>query len=188
MYFVSQRLVYVLSCSLPYCIQYCDMFDSVIMTFSNVFSGRISLKFCRILSFGRQIYHQFRHESFVDFSWFPDFLRHKKSWNHHIVFITLTRERLELQMEKEARKNQLNSVGHNNSHDSAIDADLQEWELEKVWLELVSEGCLKQAPSCRTSCTGEQWCRSGVNFVSCLIHWGRDKIDAILQTTFSNAI
>ena len=24
-----------------------------------------------------------RHESFPDFSWFQDFLGHKKSWNHH---------------------------------------------------------------------------------------------------------
>ena len=40
-------------------------------------------------------------------------------------------------MEKESRKNQLNSVGHNHSHDSAIDADLQEWELETLHFEVV---------------------------------------------------
>jgi hypothetical protein len=33
-------------------------------------------------------------------------------------------------VEKEARKSQLNGVGHNHSRDSAIDADLQEWETE----------------------------------------------------------
>ena len=40
--------------------------------------------------------------------------------------------------EKESRKTQLNSVGQNNSHDSAIDADLQEWEIETLEFDIVS--------------------------------------------------
>ena len=40
-------------------------------------------------------------------------------------------------MEKEARKNQLNGIGHNHSRDSAIDADLQELETEEITFELV---------------------------------------------------
>ena len=40
--------------------------------------------------------------------------------------------------DKETRKSQLNSVGHNHSRDSAIDADLQEWETEAVDIEIVS--------------------------------------------------
>ena len=40
-------------------------------------------------------------------------------------------------VEKEARKSQLNGVGHNHSRDSAIDADLQEWETESHEIEIV---------------------------------------------------
>lgn len=40
-------------------------------------------------------------------------------------------------VEKEARKSQLNGVGHNHSRDSAIDADLQEWETETQEIEIV---------------------------------------------------
>ncbi|XP_069123796.1 disks large homolog 5-like isoform X1 [Argopecten irradians] len=47
-----------------------------------------------------------------------------------------TREKYESVMEKEARKNQLNGVGHNHSRDSAIDADLQEWETEEVIVDI----------------------------------------------------
>lgn len=43
-------------------------------------------------------------------------------------------------MEKEARKSQLNGVGHNHSRDSAIDADLQELETETVQVDIVSKG------------------------------------------------
>ena len=39
--------------------------------------------------------------------------------------------------DKETRKSQLNSVEHNHSRDSAIDADLQEWETETIDIELV---------------------------------------------------
>ena len=48
------------------------------------------------------------------------------------------RDKYETLMEKEARKAQLNSVGHNYSRDSAIDADLQEWETETLEFEIVS--------------------------------------------------
>ncbi len=47
------------------------------------------------------------------------------------------REKNEVLMEKESRKNQLNSVGHNHSHDSAIDADLLEWETETLEFDIV---------------------------------------------------
>ncbi|XP_061197090.1 disks large homolog 5-like isoform X2 [Saccostrea echinata] len=46
------------------------------------------------------------------------------------------REKYETIMEKEARKNQLNGVGHNHSRDSAIDADLQELETETVQVDI----------------------------------------------------
>lgn len=41
-------------------------------------------------------------------------------------------------METDVRKSQLNSVSHNHSRDSAIDADLHEWETETLELDLVS--------------------------------------------------
>lgn len=50
------------------------------------------------------------------------------------------REKYEAIMEKEARKSQLNGVGHNHSRDSAIDADLQELETETVQVDIVSKG------------------------------------------------
>ncbi|GBN69421.1 Disks large 5, partial [Araneus ventricosus] len=42
------------------------------------------------------------------------------------------REKIEAQLEKESRMKQLNSVGNNHSRDSAIDADMQEWDTENV--------------------------------------------------------
>ena len=48
------------------------------------------------------------------------------------------RDKYEGLLEKEARKNQLHAMGHNNSRDSAIDADLQEWETETLELDIVS--------------------------------------------------
>lgn len=47
------------------------------------------------------------------------------------------REKYEMVSDKEARKSQLNSVAHNRSRDSAIDADLQEFETETIDVELV---------------------------------------------------
>ena len=55
-----------------------------------------------------------------------------------MITICVAREKYESLVEKESRKSQLNSVGHNHSHDSAIDADLQEWELETLRFEIVS--------------------------------------------------
>ena len=48
------------------------------------------------------------------------------------------RDKYEALVERDARRQQLNSVGHNHSRDSAIDADLQEWETETLEIELVS--------------------------------------------------
>lgn len=62
----------------------------------------------------------------------------KKQKNEAMKELKDTKEKYETLVEKEARKNQLNSVGHNHSRDSAIDADLQEWETETLELELVS--------------------------------------------------
>jgi discs large protein 5 len=47
------------------------------------------------------------------------------------------REKMEAQLEKEARLKQLHAVGHNHSRDSAIDADMQEWETESFDIDLV---------------------------------------------------
>jgi len=45
---------------------------------------------------------------------------------------------MEAEQEKETRMQQFRTVGHNHSHDSAIDADLQEWETEILDIDLVS--------------------------------------------------
>ena len=56
-----------------------------------------------------------------------------------IIFAAVfNRDKLDQIQEKESRKTQLNSVGQNNSHDSAIDADLQEWEIETLEFDIVS--------------------------------------------------
>jgi hypothetical protein len=49
---------------------------------------------------------------------------------------------MEAEQEKETRMQQFRTVGHNHSHDSAIDADLQEWETEILDIDLVS--CSKE--------------------------------------------
>ncbi|KAG8193583.1 hypothetical protein JTE90_000220 [Oedothorax gibbosus] len=46
------------------------------------------------------------------------------------------REKIEAQQEKDLRMKQLNSVGNNHSRDSAIDADMQEWDFENVEIAL----------------------------------------------------
>ncbi|KDR24048.1 Disks large-like protein 5 [Zootermopsis nevadensis] len=43
---------------------------------------------------------------------------------------------MEAEQEKETRMQQFHTVGHNHSHDSAIDADLQEWETEILDIDL----------------------------------------------------
>lgn len=54
------------------------------------------------------------------------------------MMLCISREKYELVSEKEPRKSQLNSVAHNRSRDSAIDADLQDFEPETVDIELVN--------------------------------------------------
>lgn len=62
----------------------------------------------------------------------------KKQRNEASKEVKELREKIEAQLEKESRIKHLNSVGHNHSRDSAIDADLQEWESETLELEIVS--------------------------------------------------
>lgn len=45
---------------------------------------------------------------------------------------------MEAQIEKENRMVQLHSVGHNYSHDSAIDTDMQEFDSEMLSIDLAS--------------------------------------------------
>lgn len=46
------------------------------------------------------------------------------------------KEKYDILLEKDTRKNQLNSVGHNHSRDSAIDADMLEWETETLQIDI----------------------------------------------------
>ncbi|KAL8565502.1 hypothetical protein ACOMHN_049478 [Nucella lapillus] len=64
----------------------------------------------------------------------------EKQKNDAIKELKEIRERFEVMAEREARRQHLNSVGHNYSRDSAIDADLQEWETETLEMELKGEG------------------------------------------------
>ena len=48
-------------------------------------------------------------------------------------------------LEKEIGRDQLNTINHSHSHDSAIDSDLQEWETEMVDLDIVSHKHLAYA-------------------------------------------
>ena len=43
-------------------------------------------------------------------------------------------------MEKENQAEQFHAAGHNHSHDSAIDSDLQEWETEILEIDLSGLG------------------------------------------------
>jgi discs large protein 5 len=54
----------------------------------------------------------------------------------HVAALSF-REKMDAQLEKEARLKQLHAVGHNHSRDSAIDADMQEWETESFDIDLV---------------------------------------------------
>nr|XP_042896904.1 disks large homolog 5 isoform X2 [Parasteatoda tepidariorum] len=56
----------------------------------------------------------------------------KKQKNEASKELKELREKIEAQLEKESRMKQLNSVGNNHSRDSAIDADMQEWDTETV--------------------------------------------------------
>ncbi|XP_055954932.1 disks large homolog 5 [Patella vulgata] len=62
----------------------------------------------------------------------------KKQKNEAFKELKDVKERFEVIVEKETRKTQLNSIGHNHSRDSAIDADLQEWEMETLDIDLQS--------------------------------------------------
>lgn len=53
--------------------------------------------------------------------------------------VPLCREKVEAQIEKESCSQQFRAVGHNHSHDSAIDSDLQEWETEMLDIDLVRQ-------------------------------------------------
>lgn len=52
--------------------------------------------------------------------------------------LLIDREKYETLMEKEAHKNRLSTNEYSHSRDSAIDADLQEWETETLELDIVS--------------------------------------------------
>lgn len=60
----------------------------------------------------------------------------EKQKNDAVKELTELRDKYEALVERDARRQQLNSVGHNHSRDSAIDADLQEWETETLEIEL----------------------------------------------------
>lgn len=61
----------------------------------------------------------------------------KKQRNEASKELNTLREKMEADQDKENRIQQFASVGHNHSHDSAIDADLQEWETKILELDLV---------------------------------------------------
>ncbi|XP_076455476.1 disks large homolog 5-like isoform X2 [Babylonia areolata] len=65
----------------------------------------------------------------------------EKQKNDAIKELNEIREKYEALAEREARRQHLNSVGHNYSRDSAIDADLQEWETETLEMELGEGSC-----------------------------------------------
>ncbi|KAK7112713.1 hypothetical protein V1264_012124 [Littorina saxatilis] len=60
----------------------------------------------------------------------------EKQKNDSVKELKEIRDKYEAIVERDARRQQLNSVGHNHSRDSAIDADLQEWETETLEIEL----------------------------------------------------
>ncbi|KAG1674896.1 Disks large 5 [Nymphon striatum] len=60
----------------------------------------------------------------------------KKQKNETSKELKELREKMESQLEKESRMKQLNSVSPNHSRDSAIDADMQEWETETLEFDL----------------------------------------------------
>ncbi|PSN54915.1 hypothetical protein C0J52_01656 [Blattella germanica] len=60
----------------------------------------------------------------------------KKQRNEASKELKDLKEKMEAEQEKENRMQQFRTVGHNHSHDSAIDADLQEWETEILDIDL----------------------------------------------------
>lgn len=64
----------------------------------------------------------------------------EKQKNDAVKELKEVREKYEALAERDARRQQLNSISHNHSRDSAIDADLQEWETETLEIELDAVG------------------------------------------------
>lgn len=60
----------------------------------------------------------------------------KKQKNETTKQLKVLKEKMEVQLEKENRMVQLHSVGHNYSHDSAIDTEMQEWDSEVLSIDL----------------------------------------------------
>ncbi|KAF5296629.1 hypothetical protein FQA39_LY12457 [Lamprigera yunnana] len=60
----------------------------------------------------------------------------KKQRNELVKEVKILKETLEVHMEKEAQFNQFRGLEHNNSRDSAIDSDMQEWETEILEMDL----------------------------------------------------
>lgn len=60
----------------------------------------------------------------------------KKQRNEASKELKELKEKIEAQLEKESRMQQFHAVGHNHSHDSAIDTDMQEWETEILDIDL----------------------------------------------------
>lgn len=60
----------------------------------------------------------------------------KKQRNEAFKELKVLKETLEAHLEKEATFNQFHNLGHNHSHDSAIDSDMQEWETEILEMDL----------------------------------------------------
>ncbi|KAK6628405.1 hypothetical protein RUM43_002217 [Polyplax serrata] len=60
----------------------------------------------------------------------------KKQRNEASKELKELKEKIEAQLEKENRVQQFHAVGHNHSHDSAIDTDMQEWETEILDIDL----------------------------------------------------
>ncbi|XP_046989879.1 disks large homolog 5 [Schistocerca americana] len=60
----------------------------------------------------------------------------KKQRNEASKELKDLKEKMEAEQEKETRMQQFHAMGHNHSHDSAIDADMQEWETEILDIDL----------------------------------------------------
>jgi len=89
---------------------------------------------------------------------------------------TYSREKFDYANEKETRKSGLHSVGHNNSRDSAIDADLQEFEMETIDVELVRA---------RVFCIGAwKWIRIDQNIFFCIRSGYRLSNEALFKWLF----
>ncbi|XP_052266355.1 disks large homolog 5-like isoform X3 [Dreissena polymorpha] len=80
-----------------------------------------------------------KHEAVRELKEYRDkyeLVNEKESRKSQLNSVVFCRDKYELVNEKESRKSQLNSVAHNHSRDSAIDADMQEFETETLEIEL----------------------------------------------------